>query len=305
MGRYYSQLKWTDEWWLDHEKSVRFPEILGRRGIPTSLFVGDTRLGNVEGVIGQGFSEKRELGPSPGQACTVAGVVVDAMTERLQAHGAGPLFLYTHLMDPHEPYDEAGTAGTPFERYVREVSVVDEQIGKLRRVLEGAGLASRTVLIVSADHGEAFGQHNTPFHTTSLYEELLRVPLILRVPGVSGRRVERPVSLIDVGPTILDLFGVDTPGPFMGQSLAGYLRGDDPVLTRPLAAEIGPMRAMLLPDGFKVIDDRRRGTEEIYDLARDPHETDNLRDRLGHVNDARLDVLRTFFQVQERQALVQ
>jgi arylsulfatase A-like enzyme len=81
---------------------------------------------------------------------------------------------------------------------------------------------------------------------------------------------------MDVGPTVLDLFGLPVPGSFMGESLVPFLRGKDPKLTRPIAVDAGRrLQALYFPDGMKAIVDLKRHTEELYDLHVDPKETDN------------------------------
>lgn len=126
------------------------------------------------------------------------------------------------------------------------------------------------------------------------------MPLMIRAPGARPRRVNEPVSLVDLGPTVLDLMGVPTPCSFMGESLTPFLRGQDPKLTRPLLAERRYAQAMIFPDNTKAILDWKKGTEEIYDLERDPAETRNLCDELGPACAERLDVLRAFFLVHGR-----
>ena len=153
----------------------------------------------------------------------------------------------------------------------------------------------RGVLIVSADHGEAFGEHATFQHTKTLYEELVRVPLLVRGPGIVPRAIEERVGLIDLGPTILDLFGVETPAAFEGQSLVPLLEGRQVSLDRPLILEGRLRRAMYAEGGLKVIEDDRRKTVEVYDLARDPGELANLFDQDPGRSDPAVAALRAFF----------
>jgi len=129
---------------------------------------------------------------------------------------------------------------------------------------------------VSADHGEEFGDHGGSFHARTLYEELLRIPLIIWGPGIPARSLAERGGLIDLGPTILDLFGQPIPEQLMGQSLLPLLAGERAKLERPLLAEARLKRALYTADGRKVIEDGRLKTVEIYDLAADPEERHNL-----------------------------
>ncbi len=299
-GRYYSQLYWTvkpggvsAKEYPHEDGSIRFPEILSRAGVSTAMV---TEMPDSLGSYGitRGFAEEEVFKGKTG----FADRVMKFAEKRLRRQGDHPLFLYLHILEAHAPYDRAGDQGTPFERYLRELALVDAELGKLRRFLGSSGLSRRTTLIVTADHGEAFGEHDTSDHGVSVYDELLRVPLLMEGPFIKARRVEQPVSLIDLGPTVLDLFGQPTPGSFLGQSLLPLLRGEDPRLDRPLIADTGRLQqAMIFPDGRKVIRDLRRGTFELYDLTRDPGERENLFDDAPD-RDARLGALRAFFQAQ-------
>jgi arylsulfatase A-like enzyme len=206
--------------------------------------------------------------------------VVDALLERLPEGARGPLFLYSHIIDPHAPYDRGGRRGSLEERYAAEVSIVDAQIGRLRSEIARRGLDRSLYLFVTADHAEAFGEHGHFFHSTTVYEEMIRIPLLIEGPGVKPRRAARTVTLLDLYPTVLSMFGLQTPGHVMGQSLVPFMRGETPVLTRPLAVDSGrAVRAMLFQERWKAIADTQRGTEEVYDLREDPQERKNLAER--------------------------
>jgi arylsulfatase A-like enzyme len=118
-------------------------------------------------------------------------------------------------------------------------------------------------------------------------------------PGVPPRAVDDPVSLIDLGPTILDLMSLPTPGAFMGQSLAPFLRGQNPPLSRPVIADSSRLlQAMLFPgdDGLlKIIRDNRRGTVELYNLTKDPGELKNIYREDDPVSQSKLALLSAFF----------
>jgi hypothetical protein len=276
------------------DASPRFPALLAARGVKTMTVPSINFLAADFGVV-RGFAEETIV--AEGRRHAVAKAVIDPLVARLKRAGGEPLFLYAHLTEPHAPYDRGKkTTGTEHERYLAEVAVADAQIARVAKVLHDR-FAARGILIVSADHGEAFGEHATFQHTKTLYEELIHVPLLVRGPGVAARKIDARVGLIDLGPTILDVFGVDTPAAFEGQSLVPLLAGRDEALDRPLVIEGRLRRAMYVGDGLKVIEDERRKTVEVYDLGRDPGETTNLFDRDPARGDAALAALRAFFAV--------
>ncbi|MBK8256942.1 MAG: sulfatase [Polyangiaceae bacterium] len=295
-GKHYSGLFWTGVN-IGKDRSTRFPTLLEKAGVKCVNFVSYSAL-NSKNLKG-GYSEEVPFKPKAGQDYPLSEQVIPAILERLDKHTGGPLFIFAHLMDPHYPYNAAGTKGSAFDRYLREVALADKSIGALWDGVAERGLLDRTTFIVAADHGEAFGQHNTPYHTITVYEELIRVPLFVRIPGAAPRRVQDPVSLLDLGPTLLDLFGVSTPGSFLAESLTPYFRGQSPKLTRPIAAERIYTQGLIVGN-HKVVIDREKGTEEIFDLTVDPEETNNLVESLGPQGEKELALLRAFFKTHAR-----
>lgn len=298
-GKYYSELVWKRrskgaDVWPMADDSVRFPEILQRAGVDTVTFAAKTWLLSERGVV-RGFSEKEDLDQNrkPRSNHVKFREVRPKLQQRLSQGSDAPLFFYAHLMDPHSPYNSGKRKkGKVFSRYVSEIDAVGRELQKLDDWLEREGLRERTTLVITADHGEAFGEHATWQHSKTLYEELVHVPLWIRVPGTKPRRVDDLVSLIDLGPTLLDLFGQPTPPSFQGQSLVPFLAGGTPELTRPVAAETRLIQMMVFPNGKKAIFDIRRGTYELYDLLEDPREKQNLAED-GSSDELRL--LRAFF----------
>jgi arylsulfatase A-like enzyme len=264
---------------------------LTANGVSTLTSVSINFLADDFGVV-RGFGEQKIV--CVGRSHAAGKAVIDPLVERLKRAGPEPLFLYAHLTEPHAPYDRGKSRGTERERYLAEIAVADAQVARVWTVLRQR-FADRGVLIVSADHGEAFGEHATFQHTKTLYEELVRVPLLVRGPGVIPRAIDERVSLVDLGPTILDLFGVATPAAFEGQSLVPLLLGRTISLERPLILEGRLRRAMYAPGDLKVIEDDRRKTVEVYDLARDPGELTNLFDRDPARSDPAVAALRAFF----------
>jgi choline-sulfatase len=140
-------------------------------------------------------------------------------------------------------------------------------------------------VVVTADHGEAFGEHGMSWHGVELWEELVRVPWIMRVPGVAPRRVTTPRSQIDLAPTLLELLGLPPPRPprrrVLGASLVGDLRGE---YRGPRAAHLhrAPRGALQQPAARVVFGDpwklteRGAGASSCTHLADDPGERTNL-----------------------------
>src|SRR6185436_6011947 len=153
-----------------------------------------------------------------------------------------PFFLWVHYFDPHHPYSPPAPydrrfapppAATGLPRravalYDGEIAFTDHQLGRLLDAIDAEGLAARTLVVVTADHGEGLMQHGHMGHGLHLYEEAVRVPLVFRWPGSlpAGALVPGPVEHVDLVPTVLDLLGLPRGGgEIEGQSLAAALRG--------------------------------------------------------------------------------
>ena len=301
-GKYYTQIYWSGgtakHAWSAADTSVRFPELLQEAGVVTVTLPTLREVQPANGTL-RGFDEEKvQWRRWPGEPSPLASTIANRVTRRLrQAEREGePLFLYVHFADAHAPYTRGGKDCAPFDCYLREVAIVDQAIGEIRAALSTPSFASRSVLIVSADHGEAFGEHGQRYHATTLYEELLRVPLLVTGPGFPAHAVDTPVSLLDLGPTILELYGLATPSASMGESLVRLLENKPDRLTRPIAADSGRlMQAMIFPDNVKVIRNVRNHTAELYDLTRDPGEEHDLFDSAPDAED-RLAIVEALFE---------
>jgi hypothetical protein len=296
-GLYYSQQRWADYGeggdrfpYPADDPAPRFPEILSNHGVATVQAAGYVFLAGNFGVA-RGFADETMLGHTKGAA--VASRLVAVLLDRLEHAGDGPAFLYAHLAEPHAPY-KMGPPGDDFHHYLSAVAIADNQLGRVLALLQQR-FGKRWALLVSADHGEAFGDHQTFEHAKTLYEELVHVPLLALSPLFKPHRVDARVGLVDLGPTLLDLFQLDTPATFNGQSLVPFLAGRTATLTRPLFAEGRLRKALTRSDGLKIIEDPRRKVVEAYDLAADPGETRNLFDLEPARSDAALAELRAFF----------
>ncbi len=272
--------------------------LLAGAGYRTGAFVGafvlDRRFG-----LGRGFEVyDDEILRDPG-----AGTVLEAerpgrevMDRALAWLGqpatdtARPFFLWIHLYDAHAPYvpPSPWRERHPGRPYDGEISAVDEQVGRLLQELQQRGLAERTVVAVAADHGEGLGDHGEQTHGLLLYETTLRVPLLLRGPGLpAGTVIRTPVALVDLAPTLAGLLGRSLPPPagraLDGRDLSAGLRDGGEPAPADLYAETrypatfgwSPLASLRRRD-LKYIAAPR---PELYDLAQDPGENNDLSDR--------------------------
>jgi arylsulfatase A-like enzyme len=177
-----------------------------------------------------------------------------------------------------------GGAATPADvehlkaLYDRGIAYSDHWIGWLLDELARRGLAENTAIIVTADHGEELLERGATEHGDSLFEEIMRIPLIIRAPRLGGGRVApAPVSLIDIMPTVLDLTGVPTTAPMQGISLVPALRGQAlPQRTLFAEADFSGQLVALRDGPHKFTTRGRPGSRALFDLAGDAGETRNL-----------------------------
>lgn len=195
-----------------------------------------------------------------------------------------PFFMYLHYMDPHDVYvkhEESPDFGNkPRDRYDSEIFYTDLWIGKLLDYMKKQPWWDETAVIVSADHGEAFGEHNMHRHAFELWNVLTHVPLFIRLPGVAPRHIDTPRSHVDLAPTILELMNVHADNDFAGQSLVSELEGAK-AEARPVLLELpqdtnNPERRALILDRHKLLVFDTGWRKDLYDLVADPGEEKNL-----------------------------
>ncbi len=183
--------------------------------------------------------------------------------------------LWLHLFEPHEPYDAAATSSFgpgDIDRYDQEIVVADAALGRLSQYL--GKHRPGAVLIVTADHGESFDEHDERYHGTNLHEEQIRVPLVIAAPGIGPRIVNDPVQLVDVFPTVLGLTSTVSQSATDGQDLS-YLLQDGPKQDRAVFAALGVQR-MIVRGKSKLIWDLQKGNGQLFDLKADPAELHDL-----------------------------
>jgi arylsulfatase A-like enzyme/tetratricopeptide (TPR) repeat protein len=286
-------------------------EMLKARGFATGAFIAAFVLDGKWG-INQGFDEyfddfdiSERRGRSIGNIQRPGNEVVDRALPWMDGVKDSRFFAWIHLYDPHTPYDPPEPFRTEYKGhpYRGEVAFTDSQVGRVIAFLEQRGLLERTVVAVLGDHGESLGDHGEDSHGFFIYESVTHVPFVLRAPyGRTGpRRVDDPVRLVDLAPTLLDLVGLPAPANISGRSLVPLMTG--------AAAELGlegyaeamyplhhfgwsDLRA-LRSGRYKLIDAPR---PELFDLARDPRETTNIFDERRAVGDGMVARLRAIEQ---------
>jgi arylsulfatase A-like enzyme len=283
-------------------------------------------------LLDQGFDVYLDSEARPAGYVSSAGVsdqAIATIAEFTVGDDPAPFFLYVHYFDPHAPYERhpgygfsAESAGrlvggepvndlremldtltaeeVEFIRdcYDEEIRWTDRGIGRILAELRERGLDGNTVVVVTSDHGEEFLAHGWIGHTRTLYDEVVRVPLIVRdprAPGRGRRLVERLVSLVAIPPTVLELLGV--PGPEdayqdvsfadavrdAGRAGSGRAASGENAFLEVDYVPLNPRNEIRLTfkkgivvDGFKAIRDDSTGAFEVYDLETDGNEIRNL-----------------------------
>jgi arylsulfatase A-like enzyme len=196
-------------------------------------------------------------------------------------------FAWFHFLDPHDrylPHDGIFYGKGLRDKYDAEVTFTDQYLGKLFDFIAAQPWAAHTAIIVTADHGEAFGEHHQFGHGFELWQNLIRVPLLIYVPGVAPKKIDAARSAIDVAPTIVDLFGVAIPSDFEGHSLVPEILGTttpqdrDIVVDLPATSDNDKRRA-LIHGKYKVISSGSANPYRfVYDLDADPDEAKPIHD---------------------------
>src|SRR5712692_2762577 len=216
-------------------------------------------------------------------------LVADVTLDWLSKNYSKKFFVWMHLYDPHYPYRPPAPYAAEYKDrpYDGEIAFADAQVGRLIRFLKSKGLYANTLIVLSGDHGEGLGEHGEKTHGFFIYNATLHVPLIIHLPsghapGAASRRVVPDlVSLADLMPTVLQTLKVNVPSQVQGHNLLLLMKKVEPVEARSLYAETFLPR---LHFNWSEL----RGAEtanyhfidapkpELYDLVKDPGETQNL-----------------------------
>ncbi len=259
-------------------------ERLKSEGYRTAAFVGafvlDRRFG-----LDQGFDtyDDELPGKNPDQPMEFAERRAEEVVARarafIEAHKKERVFAWVHVYDPHLPYQAPAPYAEryPGRAYDAEVAYTDAALGPLLSSLNEEG----TAIVVIGDHGEGLGDHGESSHTLFVYDSTMKVPLLLKAPGVPpGIRVERQVRSVDVAPTLLELAGLAPGRPIDGASLLGAWKQPSDEEQAAYGETFGTLYQFnwselrfLRKGGFKFIEAPK---PELYDLRADPGETTNL-----------------------------
>lgn len=218
---------------------------------------------------------------------------VDRAVELFEEFKSRKFMMWLHMIEPHymyEQYPGAPKFGDDDKaKYDSEIWGVDAQLGRLIQGLKERGLWEKTILFVTGDHGEEFGEHGRRFHGSNLYDPQTRTLGLLRVPGIKARRVPEPVGFVDVGSTLLNLAGVSAGfKQLSGRNLTAALVEDRAVvpaksLAAPTIMEVWDVttrrqyQIALVSWPYKLIlSGKGASKRELYDLVKDPQERVNL-----------------------------
>ena len=292
-------------------------EVLRSAGYRTAAFVSAPFLNRIYG-FDQGFDLyddvtiplKRHRESHRGST----GAALHGAITRWLGEGHGePFFLFLHYWDVHFDYEPPPAFVAPFDPgyrgaaefrnfeknraihpgmpeadlarlvalYDGEIAYTDHHLGLLFDELERLGKLEDSLVVVTGDHGDEFFEHGEKGHMKNLFETTLRVPLVVRFPGgaAGGTRVAEPVSLVDVGPTLLDALGVARPPVFDGESLVDLAAGQRRRRPRPIFAGLYGRSWAVRSGDLKLVRVERTGeppSEALFDLAADPGEVEDL-----------------------------
>jgi len=210
-----------------------------------------------------------------------SGEQVDRALALLDQRDQRPLFLWLHLLEPHFDYEQSAHVprfgNSEQDRYDAEIAEVDRQIGRLLDGLRARELSDRTLVAVTGDHGEEFGEHGQRWHNSNLYDPQLRTAALLHVPGLPARRIDAAVSLLDFLPTWLPLLRIQSPAPLSGRNLLAQASTNARFLVENFRVDDGSNWKLAVVDWpLKLIYTPSTAQMEAYDLQRDPAEQRQL-----------------------------
>jgi arylsulfatase A-like enzyme len=289
-------------------------EVLWQKGYTTGAVIANSVIYSEGTLFEQGFDFYRGVHGARDRPSKIveAAPLIDAALDWLDTRRGLPAFLYVHTMDPHVPY----TPPPPFDRkysphplpdrpaadprvdyqepadrerlmaqYDGEIAYGDREFGRFMRGLKERGLYDRALIVFLSDHGEEFQDHGQWLHGRSVFDELVRIPLIVKFPGNrdAGRRIAQQVQEVDVFPTVLEELGLPVPSApaIIGRPLSSVTRGEAADI--PAVSEIshrGYVAYGMRTGKDKYVERFSPKSDELYfDLLRDPREKMNRIDK--------------------------
>ena len=247
---------------------------------PAVFFIDEHRFRRMkESALGFEY-RKEEFAPPELRQQQIATYVGSAPNDK-------PLFLWVHLFEPHEPYvqhPEHHFGDADVDAYDSEIATADAEVGAIVDVVEKRRPGA--VIIVSADHGEEFGDHGGRYHGTTVYEEQVRVPLVIVAPGVSKSVVSIPVQTIDLLPTTLAALDVPEPARVRGRDLGPVLAGKAPGEQGLAFSETDDYTLVARGDD-RLVCVRKIASCTLFDVRTDPQEKTPIADREARVSELR------------------
>ncbi|MBS1853399.1 MAG: sulfatase-like hydrolase/transferase [Acidobacteria bacterium] len=264
-------------------------ELLKGKGYHTAAFIGAVILDSKSLAPGldrgfdfyDNFPENADPKSRWGRVERRGGEVVQHAEKWLSAHPAGPHFVWTHLYDPHDPYEPPAPFSETYKDrlYDGEIAYVDSVLAGYFAFLKKQGRYDNALIMVVGDHGEGLGEHGEETHGIFLYDATIHVPLLIKLPGKPlGKVIDAQVRTTDILPTALEIAGATIPADLDGESLKPYLAGSESgdrmafgETDYPLRFGWAPLRSVRT-QGHKYIAAPR---PELYDLSSDPKELQN------------------------------
>ena len=297
IGRYPSRIGWDKRFarfsGLTDDNETVFEIFQGggwRTEVQSAHWYFERAAGIKAGV--DHWDNRGHLSISESNTQSAAPKLTPRVVERLEtlSRADEPFMLMVHYFDPHSRYMNHKSVRvfgkTLLDKYDSEIAWTDHHLQPVFDALERLKLYEDTVVVVTSDHGEAFKEHGFHFHGRTLYDEETRVPLLVRMPGVPGKRVTQPVVLIDLVPTLAHLVGLQAKQA-QGVSLVPLLTGKGEMpAKRTLFMEQLPypnyekyISAAMDGRGIKAVRNVTDNVWAVYDLRSDPGEKTNLLDR--------------------------
>jgi arylsulfatase A-like enzyme len=321
-------------------REVTLAEVLREAGYATHGVVSNMYVSS-QRAFDQGFESFDDSNTFDNFAVTSA-AITDLSIRALERDDRKPFFLFAHYFDPHFEYVddlevpwaeqyrgwlrgeldfaedllrmrhlvESPDVDWLVDLYEEEIAHTDREIGRLIEWIDRQGLAHDTLILVTADHGEEFVDHESFGHTQTLFEEQLRVPLIVVVPGGESRRAETVVETRAIFGTVLDALQLDFAAEAREHTLLAPRGADDGVAfsTLWLSKEVPRpgmrrFRSSSLREGrWKLIRDYTRDRVHLFDLEADPREHEDLADRRPEIRDRMRSTLEAWTQEQQNRS---